>query len=380
MVRVVLLTHHYPRWPGDSSGAALGVLARALVHRGMSVRVLVPSDDPTGRAALDGVDIHRVKVARRVAETLRDQDALAAWLRKPFAWAGLARTWQRLRAAALREREIGTDVMHAHWCIPSGLATPRGVPLVLTVYGGDTGLLRRSRLARSLTRRLWQRTSLVTAVSHQVSESMQTFAGRFVAPEFIQPMPIETRGLPWTRGGGGAVVLGRLDAQARVELALETVALLVSAGDAMPLTVIGDGPSRDALQHRAEQLGVSALVHFAGAMPLDQARSHLARADVLLFTRAADSGTATVLEALITGVPVIACWDSGEPVSIVPQSGAGRLSLPSADALAESVIHLQADRDRFAATRLVGEAWRARLAPDHVAERCESWYRHALAR
>jgi hypothetical protein len=44
------------------------------------------------------------------------------------------------------------------------------------------------------------------------------------------------------------------------------------------------------------------------------------------------------------------------------------------------VIHLQADRDRLAATRLVGEAWRARLAPDHVAERYESWYRHALAK
>jgi glycosyltransferase involved in cell wall biosynthesis len=130
----------------------------------------------------------------------------------------------------------------------------------------------------------------------------------------------------------------------------------------------------------ADRLGVSALVRFAGGVPLDQVRSHLARADVLLFTRAAESSTATVLEALITGVPVVACWDSGEPVSIVPQSGAGRLSLPSADALADSVIHLQADRDRLAATRLVGEAWRARLAPDHVAERYESWYRHALAK
>jgi glycosyltransferase involved in cell wall biosynthesis len=379
-VRVILLTHHYPRWPGDFSGAALGTLTRALVRRGVSVRVLVPSDEPTGRAALDGVDIHRVRVARRLAETLRDQDALGAWLRKPLAWARLARVWQSLRAAAHLELASGADVMHAHWCFPWGLAAPRGVPLVLTVHGADVALVQRSRLARSLTRRLWRRTSLVTAVSHQVGESVQTLAGRFVPPDYIQPMPIETRGLSWTRGGGGAVVLGRLDPQGRVELALETIAVLASAGNAMPLTVIGDGPSRHALQRRAEQLGVSASVRFLGAMPLDQARSHLARADFLLFTRAADTSTATVLEALITGVPVVACWDSGEPVSIVPQSGAGRLSLPSADALADSVTHLLADRDRLAVTRLVGEAWRGRLAPDYVAERCESWYRHALAK
>jgi glycosyltransferase involved in cell wall biosynthesis len=379
-VRVILLTHHYPRWPGDFSGAALGTLTRALVRRGVSVRVLVPSDEPTGRAALDGVDIHRVRVARRVAERLRDQDALGAWLRRPLAWARLARVWQSLRAAAHLELASGADVMHAHWCFPWGLAAPRGVPLVLTVHGADVALVQRSRLARSLTRRLWRRTSLVTAVSHQVGESVQTLAGRFVPSDYIQPMPIETRGLSWSRGGGGAVVLGRLDPQGRVELALEAIALLASAGNAMPLTVIGDGPSRDALQRRAEQLGVSASVRFLGAMPLDQARSHLAEADFLLFTRAADTSTATVLLALITGVPIVACWDSGEPVSIVPQSGAGRLSLPSADALAGSVTHLLADRDRLAVTRLVGEAWRGRLAPDYVAERCESWYRHALAK
>jgi hypothetical protein len=29
--------------------------------------------------------------------------------------------------------------------------------------------------------------------------------------------------------------------------------------------------------------------------------------------------------------------------------------------------------------RLVGESWRARLAPDHVAEVCHGWYREALS-
>jgi hypothetical protein len=66
-------------------------------------------------------------------------------------------------------------------------------------------------------------------------------------------------------------------------------------------------------------------------------------------------------------------------VDVVPESGAGRLSIPSADTLAENVLDLLADIDRLALTRLVGEAWRARLAPDHVAQLCEVWYRHAVA-
>jgi glycosyltransferase involved in cell wall biosynthesis len=122
------------------------------------------------------------------------------------------------------------------------------------------------------------------------------------------------------------------------------------------------------------------LVRFVGGLPLDQARGHLGRADVLLYTARGDGAALAALEALMAGVPVVACWDSGAAVDIVPESGAGRLTLPSAEALADSVLELQADGDRLAMSRLVGEAWRARLAPDNVAELCEGWYRDALAR
>jgi glycosyltransferase involved in cell wall biosynthesis len=99
----------------------------------------------------------------------------------------------------------------------------------------------------------------------------------------------------------------------------------------------------------------------------------------MLFTGRGEGLALSAIEGLIAGVPVVACWDSGAAVDIVPESGAGRLTLPSAEALADSVLDLQNDGDRLAMGRLVGEAWRARLAPDHVAELCEGWYRDALA-
>jgi glycosyltransferase involved in cell wall biosynthesis len=192
-------------------------------------------------------------------------------------------------------------------------------------------------------------------------------------------MPIESRGHPWTRGGGGVVLIGHLDPQGRVELALQTVAILASCGHSLPLTIIGDGPRRSALLQLADRLGVSALIRFLGPMPADQSRGHLARADLLLHCTRGDETPTSVLDALVAGVPVVACWDGGAVVEVVPESGAGRLSIPSAEALAENVLNLLADPDRLALTRLVGEAWRARLAPDHVAQLCEGWYRHALA-
>ena len=378
-MRVVFLTHHYPRWPGDFSGASLAALARALVRRGHSLRVVAPGGEASGLTELDGVVVQRIPVAASLGRALSDEQSFAVGREGRLGWSVLARLWRTLKPAARRAVAAGVDVVHAHWWIPAGLATPRGTPLVVTLQGSDAALLKRSRFARSLARPLFRRAALVTATSRQAGESVQSLAGRFVGSEHIHPMPMESRGHPWTRGGGGVVLIGHLDRQGRVELALETVAILASCGHSLPLTIIGDGPDRAALVKLAGRLGVSALVRFLGPMPADQTRGYLARADLLLHTTRGDDTAAAALEALITGVPVVACWDGGAVVDAVPESGAGRLSIPSAEALADNVLHLLADADRLALTRLVGEAWRARLAPDHVAQLCEGWYRHALA-
>ena len=62
----------------------------------------------------------------------------------------------------------------------------------------------------------------------------------------------------------------------------------------------------------------------------------------------------------------------------MPESGAGRLTLPSAEALSDATLDLLQDPARLELAKLVGESWRARLAPDAVAGQCEGWYREAL--
>jgi glycosyltransferase involved in cell wall biosynthesis len=81
----------------------------------------------------------------------------------------------------------------------------------------------------------------------------------------------------------------------------------------------------------------------------------------------------------MAGVPVVACWDGGGVLDIVPETGAGRLTLPSAPAMSDAILSILQDPDRREMARLVGESWRARLAPDHVAEVCHGWYREALS-
>jgi glycosyltransferase involved in cell wall biosynthesis len=376
-VRVVFLTHNYLGMPGDPSSGSLGALARALSRRGIFVRVVAPSDE-SGETEVDGVSVSRVRLARSVREWTGSSDRLMSSLRNPLGWLALGRFRSAMRAAARKEVSDGAEILHAHSWLPTGYAAPSGIPLVLTVDGPDGALLPRSRRARTMARPILQGASVLTAVSREVGNWVQATAGRFVDSSCIHPMPADTRGYPWTRGGGGAVVLSSLIPSKRVDLALETVAELVSCGHDFPLTIIGDGTERTSLEQRAARLGIAALVRFVGARTDAEARSYLERADVLLFTDRGEGTAPAAVQALACGVPVVACWDSGAAVEIVPESGPGRLTLPSPEALAQAVLDLQRDPDRLAMGRLVGESWRARLAPAHAAELCEGWYRSAL--
>lgn len=378
-MRVAFLTHNYPRFVGDVSGAFLATLAAALVRRGVEVRVVAPSDQGQGgEEELDGVLVRRVRYASAAGETLAYRGTMQAALRAPSGLHALAGLWRALRRAAREELETGADLIHAHWWVPAGLAAPPSACMVLTSHGTDAALLRGSRLARRLARPVYRRAAVVTAVSRELAGWIQTGVGRYVAPAHVHPMPVESAGRPWTTGGGGAVIVARLTRQKRVALAIDALAVLTSCGHDLPLTIIGDGPERGALERQVERLGIAPFVRFVGAVPPAEVPGFLATADVMIFPAQGEGFGLAPAEALMSGVPVVACWDGGGVLDVVPETGAGRLALPSADAMADTTLDLLGDPDRLAIARLVGESWRARLDPDHVAEICEGWYREAL--
>jgi glycosyltransferase involved in cell wall biosynthesis len=378
-VRVVFLTHNFPRWPGDLSGSFLGTLAAALVRRGHDVRVIAPSDEGRGgEEEIGGVRIRRVRYASARRETLAYRGTMTSALKGPGGWRALAGLWRALRRATREEIAAGADLVHAHWWVPAGLAAPPSAPLVVTVHGTDAVLLRTSRLARRLARPVFARARVVTAVSRELAGWVQGATGRHIPADHVQPMPVESDAWPWTTGGGGAVVVARLTAQKRINLAIETTAFLASCGHDLPLTIVGDGPERANLERQVERLGIAPFVRFTGAVPPGEVPAFLERADLMLFPAREEGFGLAAAEALMAGVPVVACWDGGGLLDVVPETGAGRLTLPSAEALSDATLDLLQDPDRFELARLVGESWRARLSPEHVAELCEGWYREAL--
>ncbi|HSR91071.1 MAG TPA: glycosyltransferase, partial [Gemmatimonadales bacterium] len=276
-----------------------------------------------------------------------------------------------------RSRSVaaGAELIHAHWWVPAGLAAPASSPMLLTIHGTDAALLERSPLARAVARPVIRRARVITAVSTSHAARIKEATGRVV--DHVQPMPVTVPDSRPSQGGAGLIVVARLTPQKRVHLALDALAELWRRDLRLPLTIIGDGPERSALEARARTLGLGS-IHFTGMVPPSEVGRRLTEMDVMLFPSRAEGFGLTAVEALTAGVPVVACNDGGGVLDIVPGQGAGRRTAASGDAIATGVQQLMADKSARTEASRLGGTWRQRLAPEAVAAAFEGWYAEAL--
>ncbi len=372
-MRVVFLTHNYPRGPGDVAGAFLHPLALALAARNHDVRVVAPSDRGAGGSAnLDGIPVDRVRYASPDREHYAYSGRMQEALRSPGGWLAMLRLVSALRRGA--EAAAGDDpesVIHAHWWFPAGLAAPDR-PCVVTLHGTDAALLAKPG-ATWLAGRALRRGRVVTAVSTHVGNQVERATRRSIDAGHRSPMPFT---LPARRsaGGAGLVYVGRLTRQKRVDLALRAHARCVAAGHRLPFVIAGDGPERPALTALAESLGTG-LVRFVGQIAPAQVGSTIGDADVFMFPAVGEGLGLAAIEALGCGVPVVACGDGGGVLDIVP---AGTVVDPTPEALSAGIMAVLADPTARVGAALAGDRYRTDLSPERVAARCEDWYREAL--
>jgi len=197
-VRILYVTHAYPRWDGDVAGAFIERLATGVAARGHELTVLAPSEEGRGGSEeRNGIAVTRVRYAPARWETLAYTGTMvkgarslrgmlsAAWMVATLAWA-IARGGHR----------GGAELVHAHWWIPGGLAAwlaswAGGPPYVVTLHGTDVALLERSAPLRALARRVLRSAAGVTAVSSYLAERAARVAGIAPARITVQPMPVE---------------------------------------------------------------------------------------------------------------------------------------------------------------------------------------------
>lgn len=111
------------------------------------------------------------------------------------------------------------------------------------------------------------------------------------------------------------VMVGRLEPRKGVDVALEALAEVPGA----ELAIVGEGPSRAALERRAAELGVAARARFVGFAP--DVRDAVAGADFALSSSRAEGLGVALLEAMAMERPVVALPTGGVPEVVAPGTG-----------------------------------------------------------
>jgi glycosyltransferase involved in cell wall biosynthesis len=173
--------------------------------------------------------------------------------------------------------------------------------------------------------------------------------------------------------------LGHLYRDKGVYELLEAFAILRSARAELRLVMAGEGSEADELRTRARSLGLDGAVEFPGWVGPDSKAELLAGAACLVLPSYREGFPLALLEAMVVGVPVVACAVGGVPDVVLDTEHA--LLVPPHDVAALASALERVLDDRKLAARLSNAAQRRALAeytPDAVAKRVGELYREVL--
>lgn len=163
------------------------------------------------------------------------------------------------------------------------------------------------------------------------------------------------------------ICVGRLSPEKGYAGLLHALAGLAADGAEFSLTIVGDGPSADAIRADAIALQLADRVSFRGALSEDAALAEIAANDVFVLPSLMEGLPVVLIEAMALGLPVVASRVAGIP-ELVEDGVNGRLFTPSDwDALRRTIEAVLADRNAWtqlgaAGRKRVEEAFQSEMA------------------
>jgi glycosyltransferase involved in cell wall biosynthesis len=384
-MRIAVLTHNYPRFPGDFSGNFVAALSDELARQGNSVTVLAPWDAayqlpsaPSATLQAPRSALHLWRYAPRASwhrlGYMRTMEADVRMRRETYLLAPAF--FAAGTAATLRWcQQHRPHVIHAHWLLPNGFfgavaSRQLGIPLVVSIPGSDALVAGHNPLFRAMTRFTLDQASLITANSHALRDvaiqQLGANPARFdlviygVNPNTLRPDPT---GAAEFRGSLGIsdnalllLAVGRMVYKKGFDIALRALAVIKQSGLLPPpslhsprstlhFTLVGDGDLWKTWQALARDLGLDGHVHWLGRVPFDRMGPVYNAADALVMpsvTRPADGLNVCVLDAMACARPVIGTTAAGNELVIRDGSNGYIVAESDPHALANAMLRLAA--------------------------------------
>ena len=273
-----------------------------------------------------------------------------------FGILGTLRRWRR------RVRDPDSLVVHAHCAYPDAVGVALAarllrLPYFVTAHGSDINVYAEKTILRAQISWALRHATGVIAVSKAIEDKIKRMTG--LTPRRLRQIPcagfdpsVFSPARKGTKCPDGklpadahlVVFVGLLVPIKGVEFLIAAWAELQRRNQLRPadwLIIVGDGPCRNDLERQARDVGVADRIRFVGSIPQTQVARWIGAATVLCLPSRNEGTPNVVVEALASGIPVVASKVGGIP-DLIREGENGMLvpptePLPLADALAESM-------------------------------------------
>ncbi len=222
------------------------------------------------------------------------------------------------------------DVIHAHGSMWGGYAAMLCArelrrPYIVTEDADSILTLDISRGDRRRVVEVYRHAKRVIAVSDALKASIDCIAGAPIAevvPDTVDstyfhlpPAPRQSRPFVF-------LTVSDLSPSKRVDLSIRAFARLHASEPHTRLVIVGSGKESSRLRELTHTLGVPDVIEFTGAIPRAAARRRMWDANALVLSSDFETFGVALIEALSTGLPVIATRCGGPEEIVTPDLGA----------------------------------------------------------
>lgn len=301
-----------------------------------------------------------------------------------FALAMLSAPHQQIaggQTVARLAKRAGATVLHGHGLrfapLFAAASVASGLPLIVSLHNLVPHDM--NGLQKAAARAALSRAKTVIAVSEAVAKSaaelvpkerIETIpngieAARFAVPDVDKRNAVR-ESLGVAAGVPVIVCLSRLSPEKDVTNLLEAFALALPACASARLLIAGDGKLRPVLQWHIDLLGVAESATLLGALPREAVAELLSASDIFALASREEGLSLAVLEAMASGLPVVATRVGGLPEAVADGT-TGFLAPPQEPkAFAAQLIQLLENADL---RQSMGVAGRSRVAERFTQER-----------
>ena len=211
---------------------------------------------------------------------------------------------------------LRVDLIHANWAANGFIACIAGFmtrkPVVTTLRGADVKRALQSPLDHFFLKRCLAFSDNIVTVSNAIQKIIKENH-----PQWSNKVVTIPNGVDQEFISIGAdrdykanakvrfVTIGSLIPRKRIETILYALTKIKSL-DAIELRVIGNGPEEQFLKELTLQLNLSGCVHFLGPIPHAKIPGYLQDSDVFVLCSTSEGRPNVLLEAMASGLPVIA--------------------------------------------------------------------------